>query len=95
MQLSWQCAARHTSRVAVAADDHHRLGRMHSIMAAGQLMATKRMGETRLQVGEGVLEQRDGALRQAVGVERLLPGGRLQVVRRLQAAPGEFCSSGP
>ena len=43
--------------------------------------------DARLQVGEGVLEQRDGALREAVGVERLLPGGRLQVVRRLQAAP--------
>ncbi len=44
-----------------------------------------RVGDARLQVGEGVLEQRDGALGEAVGVERLLPGGRLQVVRRLQA----------
>ncbi len=37
-----------------------------------------------LQVGEGVLEQADGALRQAVGVERLLGGGGLQVVGGLR-----------
>ena len=47
-----------------------------------QRMAVK----TRLQVGEGVFEQRDGALGEAVGVERLLAGRRLQVVRRLQPA---------
>lgn len=36
--------------------------------------------QAHLEVGEGILEQADGALGQSVGVEGLLGGGRLQVL---------------
>ena len=71
----------------------HRSGRLFCESALYMLI--RRGGVTgaagaRLQIGEGVLEQRDGALRETVGVERLLAGGRLQVVRRLSAPQQPF-----